>query len=79
MEEDLTKKVIGQLKAYGFEYMKMDYNDTIGIGCDGAESLGESLRQNMEASMNFIDKVKEGLLNDGHLMFFHQKSKKNHV
>lgn len=21
--------------------MKMDYNDTIGIGCDGAESLGE--------------------------------------
>lgn len=59
VEEDLTKKVIGQLKAYGFEYMKMDYNDTIGIGCDGAESLGESLRQNMEASMNFIDKVKE--------------------
>ena len=35
----LTDKVIGQLKKYDFEYMKMDYNDTIGIGCDGAESL----------------------------------------
>jgi len=55
----LTKKVIGTLKDYGFEYMKMDYNDTIGIGCDGAESLGEGLRQNMEASVEFVRKVKE--------------------
>jgi alpha-galactosidase len=38
--------------------MKMDYNDTIGIGCDGCESLGEGLRQNMEASMDFIRRVK---------------------
>lgn len=53
----LTKKVIDTLNKYGFEYMKMDYNDTIGIGCDGAESLGEGLRQNMEASMDFIKKV----------------------
>lgn len=55
--EYLSKKVIGTLKEYGFEYMKMDYNDTIGIGCDGAESLGEGLRQNMEASVNFVRKV----------------------
>ena len=34
----LSEKVIGTLKKYGFEYMKMDYNDTIGIGCDGCES-----------------------------------------
>jgi len=59
VQEYLAKKVIGQLKEYGFEYMKMDYNDTIGIGCDGAESLGEGLRQNMEASMRFVDRVKE--------------------
>ena len=37
----------------------MDYNDTIGIGCDGAESLGEGLRQNMAASLEFIRKVKK--------------------
>ena len=39
--------------------MKMDYNDTIGTGCDGAESLGEGLRRNMEASAAFVRKVKE--------------------
>lgn len=57
----LSEKVIGTLKEYGFSYMKMDYNDTIGLGCDGAESLGEGLRQNMEASLDFIRKVKEEL------------------
>ena len=59
VQEYLTGRVIGTLKEYGFEYMKMDYNDTIGIGCDGAESLGEGLRQNMEASYAFVQKVKE--------------------
>lgn len=59
VEAYLTEKVIGTLKQYGFEYMKIDYNETIGIGCDGAESFGEALRQNMEASRDFIVKVKE--------------------
>lgn len=58
VEEYLTEKVIGTLKKYGFGYMKIDYNETIGIGCDGAESLGEGLRRNMEASSRFIEKVK---------------------
>ena len=58
VEEYLTKKVIGTLKKYGFGYMKIDYNETIGIGCDGAESLGEGLRRNMEASSAFFEKVK---------------------
>lgn len=58
VQEDLAKKVIGTLNTYGFEYMKMDYNDSIGMGCDGAESLGEGLRQNMEASLAFIRRVK---------------------
>ena len=55
----LSERVIGTLKKYGFEYMKMDYNDSIGIGCDGFESLGEGLRSNMEAAENFVKKVKE--------------------
>lgn len=59
VQKYLEEKVIGTLEKYGFSYMKMDYNDTIGVGCDGAESLGEGLRQNMEASLNFIRKVKE--------------------
>lgn len=59
VQEHLAGLVIDRLKECGFEYMKMDYNDTIGIGCDGAESLGEGLRQNMEASVRFIQRVKE--------------------
>ena len=58
VQDYLTKKVIGTLQKYGFGYMKIDYNETIGIGCDGAESLGEGLRQNMDAAVEFIEKVK---------------------
>lgn len=58
VEQYLTEKVIGTLQKYGFGYMKIDYNETIGIGCDGAESLGEGLRQNMERTREFIEKVK---------------------
>lgn len=59
VDKYLTDKVIGTLKKYGFGYMKIDYNETIGIGCDGAESAGEALRENMEATVSFIEKVKE--------------------
>lgn len=59
VDKYLTDKVIGTLKKYGFGYMKIDYNETIGIGCDGAESPGEALRKNMEATVLFIEKVKE--------------------
>lgn len=55
----LTEKMIGFLRHYGFEYVKIDYNESIGIGCDGAESLGEGLRQNMEATRRFIRKIRE--------------------
>jgi len=58
VEEYLTDKVIRPLKEYGFRYMKMDYNDTVGVGCDHPDSLGEGLRENMESSLNFIRKVK---------------------
>ena len=58
VEAYLTDRVIGTLNKYGFTYMKIDYNDTIGIGCDGAESLGEALRQKIDATMKFLEKVK---------------------
>ncbi len=57
VEDYLTEKVIGTLNKYGFEYMKMDYNDTIGLGSDDPDSLGEGLRKNMEASVAFVKKV----------------------
>ncbi len=52
--EYLDEKVVNFLKKHDFGYIKVDYNETIGIGCDGAESLGEGLRQNMRASVNFF-------------------------
>ncbi len=61
VQDYLGERVIGTLRQYGFAYMKMDYNDTIGIGCDGAESLGEGLRRNMEASVDFVRRVKQEL------------------
>ena len=57
----LTKKVIDFLRDNGFEYIKIDYNDTIGIGCDGAESLGEGLRQCVNATKQFYRKIKENV------------------
>ncbi len=55
--EYLTEKVIRQLRDCGFGYIKIDYNDTIGIGCDGYESLGEGLRNKVKASQEFIKKI----------------------
>jgi alpha-galactosidase len=55
----LSEKVISMLKQYGFKYLKVDYNETIGIGCDGYESLGEGLRQRILASQAFFAKIRE--------------------
>ena len=58
VQDYLRGRVIGILQKYGFDYMKIDYNDTIGIGCDGAESPDEGLRRNMMATMDFLAEVK---------------------
>ena len=63
VQEYLEERVINQLEEWGFEYLKVDYNDNIGIGCDGAESLGEGLRQNMMASQVFWRKLGQRLPN----------------
>lgn len=55
----LSKKVIQLLKESGFGYLKVDYNDTIGIGCDDADGLGEGLRKKVEASKKFFLKIQE--------------------
>ncbi len=55
----LGRKVIRLLKDCGFGYLKVDYNDTMGMGCDGAESLGEGLRRKMEATKEFFALIRE--------------------
>lgn len=57
----LDRQVIACLKENGFGYLKVDYNDNIGLGCDGEESLGENLRQHMECSREFYRKIRREL------------------
>lgn len=57
----LTEKVIHFLRDNGFGYIKIDYNDSIGVGVDGAESLGEGLRQTILGTEEFFKKLKKEL------------------
>lgn len=59
--EHLSKCVIDLLERGGFGYLKVDYNDSIGIGCDGAESLGEGLRQHLEGVQQFWSLIRKRL------------------
>ena len=59
--EYLGERVIGLLRRYQFDYVKIDYNDSIGAGCDGAESLGEGLRQNQLAAQTFLRRIGEAV------------------
>ena len=52
--EYLDERVIGLMEKAGFEYIKIDYNDSIGVGCDDLDSLGEGLRQNMQGTLRFF-------------------------
>lgn len=53
----LADKLIRRLQESGFGYLKVDYNDTIGIGCDHPDSLGEGLRQQVLAVQEFFRRL----------------------
>ena len=57
----LEERVIGLLKRCGFDYIKVDYNDSIGVGCDSPDGLGEGLRQNMLGTQRFFRRMREAL------------------
>ncbi len=57
--EYLTEKVIDLLEDCGFGYLKVDYNETIGIGADGDQSQGESLRAHIEGVQGFFRRIKQ--------------------
>lgn len=59
--EYLGERVIGLLRDAGFGYIKIDYNETLGIGCDGAESPGEGLRRQVVAMQDFIRRIRREL------------------
>ncbi len=57
----LDERVISLLRDNGFGYIKVDYNENIGAGVDGAESFGEGLRQSVEASRDYYVHMKAEL------------------
>jgi alpha-galactosidase len=57
----LAERVIARVRDDGFGYLKVDYNDSIGIGCDGAESLGEGLREHLAGVQRFFARIREEL------------------
>ena len=57
----LNERMIGFLRDNDFHYIKIDYNDTYGMGCDGAESLGEGGRQVAEESLAWLEAIKEAV------------------
>lgn len=57
----VQEKMCDFLRENGFEYVKIDYNDNIGMGCDGAESLGEGGRQIAEESLRWLDRLKSSV------------------
>ena len=62
IKDYLGRRVIQQLKEGGFGYLKLDYNETIGMGCDGEESQGEGLRRHVEEGIYpWFDKLRSEL------------------
>jgi len=57
----LTERVIDLLERCGFGYLKVDYNETAGLGCDHPDSVGEGLRRQVLASHRFFEKIRARL------------------
>lgn len=57
----LHNRVVRLLRDNGFGYLKIDYNDTIGMGPDDSESPGEGLRQHLVGVFDFLAQMKREL------------------
>lgn len=61
VEDYLTEKVIHLLRENGIGYLKVDYNDNLGLGCDHPDSLGEGLRRHVEGIYRFFRRLRAEL------------------
>lgn len=59
VHEYLSEKVIRLLRENEIGYLKVDYNDTLGLGCDGAESLGAGLVDHLLGVQRFFRRLRE--------------------
>ncbi len=58
VREYLTETVRRMTEEYGAEYVKFDYNEDLGVGCDGGDSFGEGLEQAADAFLSWVDEVR---------------------
>lgn len=63
VQEYLKERMLDFLQKNGFEYIKIDYNDSLGIGCDSADGAapGEGGRLIAEESLVWLAKLKEAV------------------
>jgi len=54
----LESKIFKLIRECDIGYIKIDYNETIGLGCDGDESPGAGLMKHLEAVQLFYKKLK---------------------
>jgi alpha-galactosidase len=59
--EYLSQKVIAFLKELEVGYLKIDYNDNFGVGCDGSESFGEENRKQLQGTQRFLQIIRQAL------------------
>lgn len=59
VQEYISSRMLEFLQENGFGYIKIDYNDTYGMGVDGAESVGEGGRQVAQESLKWLERLKE--------------------
>lgn len=59
--DHLQSRMTDLLRDCGFDYVKIDYNDTIGVGCDSLDGLGEGLRQNQQETLRLFRGMQEQL------------------
>ena len=57
----LSARVIEVLEAGHFGYLKVDYNETLGLGADHPDGQGEGLRQQVEGIYAFFARIRERL------------------
>ena len=55
----LEEKVVQMLKRNGFGYIKVDYNETVGFGCDHPDSPGEGLRRQVLGTYGMFRRLRE--------------------
>lgn len=57
----LEERMVRLLEECGFGYLKVDYNETLGLGCAHPNGLGEGLRAHVESVYSFFEHLRARL------------------